>query len=71
MLFRSVYMTEAEKIQAIIEDIKERTGLKIIRVEVGYIDFLRDAAMLKIYYEPMTNEINTIDTLTKIPRGNE
>ena len=55
----------------LIADIKARTGLKIIRVEVGYIDFLRDAAMLKIYYEPMANEINTIDTLTKIPRGNE
>ena len=57
--------------QELIADIKARTGLKIIRVEVGYIDFLRDAAMLKIYYEPMTNEINTIDTLTKIPRENE
>ena len=57
--------------EELIADIKARTGLKIIRVEVGYIDFLRDAAMLKIYYEPMTNEINTIDTLTRLPKENE
>jgi hypothetical protein len=40
-------------------------------VEVGHIDFLRDTAMLKIYYEPLKDEINTIDTLTRLPKENE
>lgn len=68
ILYDRIELIKSSCEQELIADIKARTGLKIIRVEVGYIDFLRDAAMLKIYYEPMTNEINTIDTLTKIPR---
>jgi len=55
----------------LIGDLKERTGLSIIKVEVGSIDFLRDSAILKVYYEPVTNEINTIETLTRIPKDGE
>ena len=71
ILYDRIELIKSSCEQELIADIKARTGLKIIRVEVGYIDFLRDAAMLKIYYEPITNEINTIDTLTQIPRENE
>lgn len=52
----------------LIADLKQRTGLEILKVEVGHIDFLRDSAMLKVYYEPATEESNTIDTLTRMPR---
>ena len=55
----------------LLRDLRERTGLDIVRVEVGHIDFLRDTAMLKIYYEPLKDEINTIDTLTRLPKENE
>jgi hypothetical protein len=40
-------------------------------VEVGHIDFLRDSAILKLYYEPVSDEVNTIDTLIRIPREDE
>ena len=52
----------------LLADLQERTGLNILKIEVGALDFLRDTAMLKIYYEPQSDEINTIDKLTKIPR---
>lgn len=52
----------------LLQDLHERTGLSISKVEIGSIDLLRDTAILKIYYEPESNEIKTIDTLTKIPR---
>lgn len=52
----------------LLEDLRKRTGLPILKVEVGAVDFLRDTAMLKVYYEPHSSEINTIDTLTQIPR---
>ena len=32
-------------------DLEERTGLKILKVDVGGIDFLKDTAVLKITYE--------------------
>lgn len=66
-----IELIKPERETELIEDLKERTGLKILRVEVGHIDFLRDTAMLKIYYEPPTKEINTIDTMTRFPRENE
>ena len=55
----------------LIMDLENRTGLSITKVEVGHIDFLRDAAILKVYYEPESEEINTIDTLRRIPREGE
>ena len=46
-------------------DLEERTGLTINAIEVGHIDFLRDVAYLKVYYEPVSDEANTIDTMVK------
>lgn len=57
--------------EELLDDLKLRTGLPIIKVEVGAIDFLRDTALLKIYYEPLSDETNTIDSLTRIPREGE
>lgn len=35
----------------LLADLQERTGLPIKRVEIGRIDFLRDTAELKVYYD--------------------
>jgi short-subunit dehydrogenase len=45
----------------LIVDLEKRLGLHVFRIEVGHVDFLRDSAILKVYYEPEGNEINTID----------
>lgn len=37
--------------QRLLEDLSERTGLIVTRVEVGRIDFLRDIAELVVYYD--------------------
>ena len=66
-----IELIKPERELDLLRDLRERTGLDIVRVEVGHIDFLRDTAMLKIYYEPLKDEINTIDTLTRLPRENE
>ena len=54
-----------------IADLKARTGLDIVRVEVGHIDFLRDVVMLKVHYDPHTIRPNTVDTQIKFPKPNE
>ncbi|MBP1614985.1 MAG: hypothetical protein H6Q13_2433 [Bacteroidetes bacterium] len=64
-------LIKPDKQSELLQDLKQRTGLPISKVEVGYIDFLRDSAMVKVYYEPLCDEVNTIDTLTRIPRENE
>lgn len=50
--------------QALIDDLRERTGLDVVRVEVGGIDFLRDMAVLKIYYR--SSEVPTIGSMLKL-----
>ncbi len=49
----------------LMADLKERTGLNISRFEIGHIDFLKDSAYIKIYYEPIDREINSIDSMTR------
>ena len=39
----------------LIDDLRDRTGLKVEMVEVEHIDFLRDTAQLKISYLPQVN----------------
>lgn len=46
-------------------DLEKRLGLNIIRIEVGNVDFLKDSAIVKIYYEPIMDEFGTIDNVTK------
>ncbi|MCH5240337.1 MAG: DUF4956 domain-containing protein [Muribaculaceae bacterium] len=57
--------------QELIEDLRKRTGLKIINVEVGAINFLQDTVMLKIYYESDFNNMSSVDHLLKIPKGDK
>ena len=54
-----------------MEDLKKRTGLDIEKVEIGHIDFIRDAAFIKVFYNGETREKNSIDTLTRFPREGE
>ena len=68
ILYDRIELITPERRAELIEDLKRRTGLRIVRVDVGHIDFLRDSTMLKIYYIPESNETNTVDTLTRFPR---
>lgn len=52
----------------LLEDLQKRTGLEITRIEVGHIDFLRDTAMLKVYYIPTDDGVNTVDNVLKFPK---
>ena len=48
----------------LLADLKERTGLDIVKIEIGGIDFLRDMSVIKIYYD--SDEVSTIDSQLKI-----
>lgn len=66
VLYDKIELVKHGREAELMADLKERTGLDIIKLEVGHIDFLRDVAYVKIYYTPLDNEINTIDTITKL-----
>ena len=53
----------------LLQDLKERTGLDILKIEVGAMNFLKDSVILKIYYTPENEEINSVDDLNRIPKS--
>lgn len=67
ILYDKIELIKPDMRPKLIADLEERTGMNIIRVEIGHIDFLRDAAMLSVYYEPESKCPNTADELTKLP----
>jgi hypothetical protein len=48
--YEKVDLIKPENREELIRDLEERTGLKINRVEIGRVDFLRDSARVYIYY---------------------
>ena len=50
VLYDNIELIQAGKRENLISDLQQRTGLKINRVEIGRIDFLRDTALLRIYF---------------------
>lgn len=45
-----IELVKPDKRQELKTDLEQRLGLDITRIEVGAIDFLRDMAMLRVYY---------------------
>ncbi|MBE6308853.1 MAG: DUF4956 domain-containing protein [Bacteroidales bacterium] len=66
--YDNIDLITPDKREKLIEDLKKRTGLDIVKIEVGGIDFLKDAAIIKMYYRPDNgNTTNSVDTTIKAP----
>jgi hypothetical protein len=65
ILYEKIALIKPDCYDDLVADLKDRTGLDIIKIEVGHIDFLRDVAFLKVYYKADSDEINTIDNVTR------
>lgn len=63
--YDNIKLVVPDKEDELKADLEKRLGLKIIRIEVGNVDFLKDSAILKIYYEPVMDEFGTIDNVVK------
>lgn len=60
-----------EKRAELIADLERRTGLKIIRLDVGSVDFLKDSVLIRIYYDEPGIAANTMEEVTKLPKTYE
>lgn len=69
ILYDRVDNIQPHQREELIEDLRKRTGLHIIRVDVGAINFLQDTVMLKIYYESLLDENSSVDHLLKLPKN--
>lgn len=66
--YDNVNLITPEKRPELIADLEKRTGLKITRLEVGTIDFLKDAVMIRIYYDDPSDVGNTIARYGRMPK---
>lgn len=65
VLYERIDLITPQRRGELVADLERRLGLKIDKVEVGHVDFLRDVAFVKVYYALEGDEQNSIDTLTK------
>ncbi|MBQ7192377.1 MAG: DUF4956 domain-containing protein [Paludibacteraceae bacterium] len=66
ILYEKIENIRPDKRAELIADLEERTGLKVLDIEIGHIDFLRDVAYIKMTYPLEKGKINnSIDLITK------
>ncbi len=66
--YDNVNLVQPEKRAELKADLEKRTGLKIIAIEVGAIDFLRDSVLIRIFYDEEADKGSTIQNLEHMPR---
>ena len=50
IIYEKIELIKPENKEALLADLKERTGLNIVRYEIRRIDFLKDIANIRIFY---------------------
>lgn len=65
VLYDRIELIVPEKREELIADLEKRIGGKVDNVEIGHVDFLRDAAYIKVYYTLGKGESSSIGELTK------
>lgn len=61
IVYEKIELIKPENQTMLINDLQSRTGLKILRVQIGKIDFLRDTAILKIFYFEDENQAGSYE----------
>lgn len=48
--YENIELIKPERYEDLLADLRSRTGLNIHKISIGKVDFLRDTAMVKVYY---------------------
>ncbi|PWJ57890.1 uncharacterized protein DUF4956 [Dyadobacter jejuensis] len=56
IIYENIHLIRPQQREALIQDLRERTGLEVHRVEIEDIDFLKDATKMTIYYYPTQSQ---------------
>ena len=65
VLYDRIDLIVPERRAELVADLEKRIGVKVENLEVGHVDFLKDAAFIKIYYTLEKGQSGSIDTLTR------
>ena len=66
--YDNVALIAPEKRDELKADLEKRTGLKIERIEVGMVDFLKDSVLIRIFYDEDSDRGSSISEVMKMPR---
>ncbi len=65
VLYDRIDLIVPERRAELVADLEKRIGVKVENVEIGHVDFLKDSAFIKVYYNLPKGEANSINTLTR------
>ncbi|MBR5131196.1 MAG: DUF4956 domain-containing protein [Alistipes sp.] len=68
--YERIELIRPERREELIADLENRLGIKVERIDVGNVDFLRDVAFLKVHYTPAKDEEATSEQTMKINEKN-
>jgi len=68
--YDNIDLIKPERYEDLKQDLENRLGIKVTRVEVGAVDFLTDMTMLRVFYEDPNKQIKSVDRLLKINQDN-
>ena len=66
--YDNVNLVAPEKRKELIADLQKRTGLKILSIEVGTIDYLKDSVLIRIFYDEPLDQGSSMESMTRLPR---
>ena len=64
-----IELIKPERRGELVADLENRLGCKVVKLEIGHVDFLKDAAYIRIWYKAEDGEPSTIGDVTKY-KGN-
>ncbi len=66
--YDNVSLVAPDKREDLKADLEKRTGLKIIAIEVGAIDFLKDSVLIRIFYDEDMDRGSSIQNFARPPK---
>lgn len=68
--YERIELIRPERRKELIADLEERLGHKVLKVDIGNVDFLRDVAFIKVHYTPAKDEVPVTEPTMKINEKN-
>lgn len=65
VLYDRIDLIVPERREDLRADLEKRLGIKVENLEIGHVDFLKDTAFIKVFYNLEKGQSGSIDTLTK------
>ena len=66
--YDNVNLIAPDKREELKADLEKRTGLKILSVEVGTVDFLKDSVLIRIFYDEPMDKGSSMMEVTRLSK---